>query len=90
MFFKFETITGTIFLVYNLVNKRSNIVAIPNAKANPLIGPTAKTYSKNAADNDTKSAVNIVFHDSSTALFAANSNDLPTLISSLSFSNVTI
>ena len=68
--FKFEAITGIIFLVYNLVNNRSNIVAIPKARAKPLIGPTAKTYSKNAADNDTKSAVNIVFHDSSTALFA--------------------
>ena len=42
------------------------------------------------ANNDTKSAVNMVFHDSSTALLAANSKDLPTLISSFNFSKVTI
>ena len=38
---------------------------------------------KKAAERDTKSAVNIVFHESSTALFAAKSKDLPNIISSL-------
>ena len=40
--FNLATITGIAFLVYNLVNKRSKIVAIPNAKAKPLMGPTAR------------------------------------------------
>ena len=35
--------SGTVFLVYNRVNNRSNIVATPKAKAKPLIGPIANT-----------------------------------------------
>jgi hypothetical protein len=63
---------GTVFLVYSLVKNKSKIVATPKARANPLIGPIASTYRSVAADNETKSAVKIVFHASVAALSAAN------------------
>ena len=63
---------GTVFLVYSLVKNKSKTVATPKARANPLIGPIARTYRSVAADNETKSAVKIVFHASVAALSAAN------------------